>query len=110
LTTLSRGAATLTARVDVREDPHDFYRVLVPAHRRVTATTTGPVDLRFFRRAARPLRTKPAAVSAHAGSGAERVSFRNAGARSVYVYAEVRAGKGTLDATYTLAVRTAART
>jgi hypothetical protein len=109
LTTLSRGAAALTARVDVHEDPHDLYRVLVPAHRRVLATTTGPVDLRIFRRSKRPLRAKPAAVSAHLGSGAEHVSFANSGARAVYVYAEVRAGKGTLDATYTLAVRTAAR-
>ncbi len=109
LTTLSHGAATLTARVDVREDPHDFYRVLVPAHRRVIATTTGPVDLRIYRRAARPLRTKPAAVSAHPGGGAERASFTNKSARAVYVYAEIRPGKGTRNATYTLAVRTAAR-
>jgi Subtilase family len=109
LTTLSRSAATLTARVDLHEDPHDFYRVLVPAHRRVIATTTGPVDLRIFRRAARPLRTKPAVVSAHPGSGAERASFTNNGARAVRIYAEVRAGKGSPDATYTLAVRTAAR-
>lgn len=109
LTTLSRSAATLTARVDAHEDPHDFYRVLVPAHHGMLATTTGPVDLRIFRRSARPLQTKPAAVSAHPGTGAEHASFTNAGARSVYVYAEVRPGKGTLDATYTLAVKTAAR-
>jgi hypothetical protein len=109
LTTLSHGAAALTARVDVREDPHDLYRVLVPAHRRVLATTTGPVDLRIFRRAKRPLRTKPAAVSANPGSGAEHVAFTNTGAKAVYVYAEVRPGKGILDATYSLAVKTAAR-
>ncbi len=109
LTTLRHGAAALTARVDVHEDPHDFYRVLVPAQHRVTATTSGPVDLRIFRRAARPLRTKPAAVSAHGGSGAERVSFTNGTARAVYVYAEVRPGKGTVGAAYAFAVRTAAR-
>jgi hypothetical protein len=109
LTTLSRGSAALTARVDVREDPHDLYRVLVPAHRRVAATTIGPVDLRIFRRAARPLHKKPLAVGAHPGSGAEHVFFTNNGARAVYVYAEVRPGKGTRDATYTLAVKTAAR-
>jgi hypothetical protein len=109
LTTLSRGAATLTARVDVREDPHDLYRVLVPPHRRILATTIGPVDLRIFKRARRPLRTKPLAVSAHAGTGAEHVAYANTGARAVYVYAEIRPGKGTLDATYTLAVKTAAR-
>jgi subtilisin family serine protease len=108
LTTLRRGTATLTARVDRHEDPHDLYRVLVPAHRRVTATTTGSVDLRIFRRANRPLRTKPVAVSAQTGGGAERVSFTNGGARAVYVYAEIRPGKGTLEATYTLAVTTGA--
>jgi subtilisin family serine protease len=109
LTTLRRGSAALTARVDLREDPHDFYRVLVPANRRVTATTTGSVDLRIFRRSNRPLRTKPLAVSGHLGGGAERVSYANTGATAVYVYAEVRPGKGTRDATYTLAVTTAVR-
>jgi subtilisin family serine protease len=108
LTTLRRGSAALTARVDLREDPHDFYRVLVPAHRRVAATTTGSVDLRIFRRSVRPLRTKPVAVSAHVGGGAERVSYTNTTATALYVYAEVRPGKGTRDATYTLAVTTAA--
>jgi hypothetical protein len=108
LTTLSRGSAALTARVDAREDPHDFYRIVVRAHHRVFATATGPVDLRIFRRAARPLRTRPVATSAHPGAGAEHVSFTNAGASAVYVYAEVRPGSGTRDATYTLAVRTGA--
>jgi hypothetical protein len=109
LTTLSRGSAALTARVDAREDPHDFYRIVVRAHHRVFATTTGPVDLRIFRRAPRPLRTRPVATSAHPDTGTEHVSFTNSGARAVSVYAEVRPGSGTRDATYTLAVRTGAR-
>ena len=108
LTTVRRRTATLTARVDRHEDPHDLYRVFVPAHRRVTARTTGPVDLRIFRRANRPLRTKPVAVSAHAGSGAERVTFTNTGAGAIYVYAEIRPGASSRDATYTLTITTAA--
>jgi hypothetical protein len=109
LTTAQNGSAALTARVERYEDPHDFYRVLVPAGRRVTVTTTGPVDLRVYRRSVRPLKTQPAATSAHPGDGPERASFRNAGPRTVYVYAEVRPGIGVREAEYTLKVTTAAR-
>ncbi len=106
LTTLRHGSATVTARVDPHEDPHDIYRVLVPAGRRVTATTAGPVDLRFLRRSTRALRIAPLAQSAHLGSVPERVSYLNGGARAVYVYADVRPGRSTLDASYTLRIAT----
>jgi Subtilase family len=109
LTTAQRGTASITARVQRYDDPHDFYRVLVPPARRVTATTTGAVDLRIFRRSARPLRTAPAATSAHAGDGPERASYRNGGRSALYVYVEVRPGRGVRDAQYTLRITTAAR-
>ena len=110
LTTARRGTATLTARVDRREDPHDFYRVLVPSRRRIVATTSGPVDLRIYRRSSRPLRTSAAATSAHAGTSSERASFTNTAAGAVYVYAEVRPGtpNNGRDAQYTLRITTAA--
>jgi hypothetical protein len=111
LTTAKRGSAALTARVDRREDPHDLYRVLVPAGRRMVATTTGAVDLRIYRRSSRPLRTSPAATSAHDGTVAERAAFANATTRAVYVYVEVRPGIGSTarEAQYTLRITTAVR-
>jgi Subtilase family len=109
LTTPRRGTAVVTARVDRHEDPHDFYRVLVPAGRRVTATTSGPVDLRIFRRSARPLRKAAVATSTRAGNAAERVAYGNAASRAVYVYIEVRPGKTFLETQYTLRITTAAR-
>ena len=109
LTTAGHGTAMLTARVDRREDPHDFYRVLVPASRRVVATTTGPVDLRIFRRSSRPLRTTAVATSAHPGSATERVAYGNAGSSPLYVYVEVRPGSGVADTQYTLRITTSAR-
>jgi subtilisin family serine protease len=111
LTTARRGTASLTARVDRREDPHDLYRVLVPARHRIVATTSGgAVDLRIYRKSVRPLRTAPTATSAHQGTVAERASFANTTARATYVYVEVRPGVGTQrDAQYTLGITTAAR-
>jgi hypothetical protein len=109
LTTAKRGTAALTARVDRREDPHDFYRVLVPGGRRIVATTSGSVDLRIFRRSSRPLRPSAAAVSTHDAGAAERASFTNTSARAVYVYVEVRPGRSVLDTQYTLRITTAAR-
>jgi Subtilase family len=109
LTTARRGTAALTARVDRREDPHDFYRVLVPAGRRIVATTTGSVDLRIYRRSSRPLRTNPAATSVHGGTTPERAAFANATPRAVYVYVEVRPGDIQRDAQYTLRITTTAR-
>jgi subtilisin family serine protease len=110
LTTARRGTASLTARVDRREDPHDFYRVLVPARRRIVATTSGAVDLRIYRKSTRPLRTLAATTSAHAGTVAERAAFANASGRAVYVYVEVRPGIGAQrEAQYTLRITTGAR-
>jgi subtilisin family serine protease len=109
LTTAAQRSASLTARVERFEDPHDFYRAFVPAGARVTATTSGPVDLRIYRRTPRPLKTTPAAASAHAGDVAERAAFRNTARQGVYVYVEVRPGTGVREAEYTLRVTTAAR-
>jgi hypothetical protein len=108
LTTAKRGAATLNARLDRHEDPHDFYRVHVPPGRRVFARTSGPVDLRIYRRSQRPLRRSPVATSAHAGTVAEHASYTNTGTRPVYVYVEVRPGRQVSDTPYTLRITTAA--
>jgi len=109
LTTARRGTASVTARVDRREDPHDFYRVLVPAGRRVVATTSGPVDLRIFQRSVHPLRTIAVATGTHPGNAPERLAYGNAGAHAVYVYVEVRPGIGVAETQYSLRITTAAR-
>ena len=109
LTTAARGTREITARVDRHEDPHDFYRVFVPAGRRVTVTTNGAVDLRIYRRSRRPLHETPAVASAHTGSEGERAAFVNRGARALYVYVEVRPRRDVRDTTYSLHVTTAAR-
>jgi hypothetical protein len=108
LTTARHGTASVTARVDRHEDPHDFYRVLVPAGRRVVATTTGPVDLRLYRRSPRPLRTTAVTTSARLGNAGERVSYGHERAQALYVYVEVRPGKDARDVQYTLKITTAA--
>jgi subtilisin family serine protease len=108
LTTAKRGAAAVTARLDRHEDPHDFYRVLVPAGRRVVARTSGPVDLRIYERAPRPLRKSAVATSARADTADEQVSFTNTGTRPIYVYVEVRPGKRVTNTQYALRITTAA--
>ena len=109
LTTARRGTAVLTARVDRKEDPHDFYRVFVPSGRRVVATTTGAVDLRIYRRSSRPLHMPAAATSAHGGTAPERASFTNTASKGAYVYVEVRPAVTSRDEQYTLRITTAAR-
>jgi subtilase family protein len=109
LTTAKRGSAAVTARIDRHEDPHDFYRVLVPAGRRVIATTSGPVDLRIYRRSSRPLRKNAVVTSARVGEVGESASYTNAAPAAVYVYVEVRPGKAVTQTQYALRITTAAR-
>jgi subtilisin family serine protease len=110
ITTAARLATTLTARVDRHEDPHDVYRVFVPAGGTVTARTTGgAVDLRIFGSAARSVGSKPAATSARPGLAPDTVRLRNAKRRGVYVYVDVRPDKTHPRASYTLRVSASVR-
>jgi subtilisin family serine protease len=110
ITEPGKESATVSARVDRHEDPHDIYRVWVPAGRTVTARTSGgAVDLRFFPSSARTISSRPAAVSTRPAKSADTVSFRNGRARGVYAFVEVRPAPTTVIASYSLGVTTSAR-
>ena len=110
LTTARRLTATLTARVDRHEDPHDVYRVFVPSGGSVTARVSGgDVDLRIFRADAANVRSKPTAKSARAGLLPESATVRNTKKRGVFAYVEVRPDAKSERASYTLQVSGSAR-
>jgi hypothetical protein len=115
LTQPGRASATLSARIDRREDSNDLYRVWVPARRTlvVTATSAADVDAEVWRPATATLRGRAAARrrdllqrAARRGTGAEVVRVRNATARGAYYYVNVVAASGTRQASYRLAVTT----
>jgi subtilisin family serine protease len=110
ITTRKQPSTSLTARVDRHEDPHDVYRVFVPASGSVTArTSNGAVDLRIFGSAARDVRTKPLAASTKGGLQPDVVKARNKTKKAVYMYVEVRPDAATIRTPYTLRVSASAR-
>jgi subtilisin family serine protease len=110
ITTAKRPSTTLTARVDRHEDPHDVYRVFVPANGSVTARTSGgAVDLRIFGAAARDLSARPAAVSKRPGIQQHSATVRNTANHAVFMYVEVRPDAETVRTSYTLSVTASAR-
>jgi len=110
ITTPARRSTKLLARVDRYEDPDDVYRVFVPAHGSTSATTTGgAVDLRLFPATTRSIAGRPAVSSSRPGTTPDHATIRNASGRGVYAYVEVRPGRGTLRASYTLRVSASTR-
>src|SRR5262249_26518043 len=108
--TPKRRTDTLVARVDRHEDPHDVYRVFVPAHGSLTARASdGSVDLRIFRNGARDIGAKAAAISKKAGTAPDVATVRNTGNRGVYFYVEIRPDAATVRTTYTLKVTASVR-
>jgi len=106
------------ARVDYTDDPEDVYRVNVPAHTTVTVTMKpdANVDLQLWGPQTTTVAETGAAqrrdllgASARPGSQAEVVRWTNRGKAPVVVYADVYFPKQSvsLDADYTLAVKTA---
>ncbi|MBA3365018.1 MAG: S8 family serine peptidase [Actinobacteria bacterium] len=104
-------SASLSARVDAKEDPRDVYRVWVPARRTVVATLTpaGNVDLEGWA----PATTTVARVSnrrlqrsARAGRATDTVRIRNAARSGAYYYVNVVAGGATGSSAYTLTLVT----
>ena len=112
LTQASDTSATLRARLDAVEDPHDVYEVFVPAKRRIeitvvpkgrahvalwsdrTETVTGPRQNRL-------------ALSAKPGSATERILWRNTAAEGVVAFVDVRlpGARGGQGSQYVLRVR-----
>jgi hypothetical protein len=104
--------ATLTALLDVFEDPSDVYRLRVPAGRKVRITVTpryGNPDLELFDGRAKTItRTRNrVARSRHTGTRPDTVTYRNRTNRTRTMYAVVYIDPKarTLDAGYRLTVR-----
>jgi subtilisin family serine protease len=110
ITTAAHPSATVVARVDHNEDPHDVYRVFVPAHGSLTAQTSGgTVDLRVYKSSAQNLYGRPFGASTRAGLLPDEVRFQNQFSRAVYAYVEVRPDPQTMRTSYTLRVTSSAR-
>ena len=98
LTAPGRGRATVTARLDVTEDPEDVYRIWIPAQRRVAirVTVSADADIELWNATTPSVLVTGAARRKHllAGSGfagihPEAVSFRNPSRRGTFVYLDV---------------------
>lgn len=116
LTRPGRFRASLTARLDITEDPEDVYRVFVPARRdiRIRVVPDADVDVEvwddttstvFLRGAAR--RRHLIDASYEPGKRAEEIVLTNPGARGAVVYLDVFLPEdGPLDAQYDVKIST----
>ena len=119
LTAPGRPRATITARLDLTEDPEDVYRVYVPPRRtvRMVVTPNRDVDVDLWRPSATSVfargtarRRALFASSARRGASVERVAVTNTGRAGFYSYLDVYLPRnGPLDAQYRVAVTTAQR-
>jgi subtilisin family serine protease len=110
--------ASLHARLDSAEDPEDVYRVWVPAHWRVAASTHsfenvnlalwGPKTRSVYERGA-ALRRDLMAYSQRSGGHPDRVGRRNSSGRGAYYFVDVFLGKRVSDASYLLRVAVSRR-
>jgi hypothetical protein len=117
LTSPSTRSATLKARLDFTEDPHDVYRVWVPPAKTVTVSVhaTDNVDLRAWRPSTVSVaetgaakRRDLVASSTNTGTATDAVHIKNTATSGGYYYADVFPGPKVGDAAYTLNVTTAA--
>jgi hypothetical protein len=112
LTRAGKGTERRRALLDWTEDPVDVYRAWIPAHRalRITLAPIGDVHLDVYAASARTVYGNRGLIasSLRAGNRTELLVVRNGRdtGRFVYVVAYVPERPETLDATYTLAVRT----
>jgi hypothetical protein len=113
LTGPGRGSATLEARLDAIEDPHDVYRVFVPAGKRlaIVVTPTGKVDAALWSQTAKSVlkgKKQRLALAGKPGQAAERIVFRNASGRGVTLFLDlwIPRGRGGDSAGYELSVST----
>jgi hypothetical protein len=113
LTAPGRPSASLTARLDVTEDPEDVYRVFVPAHKRVRVTMkpTQNAQLEIWGPSTRTVGERGPArkrdlmgASTRASTATESVVVANKTARSRIVYADVFLAPNVVQASYVLTV------
>jgi hypothetical protein len=116
LTSPGHGSATLSARLDVTEDPEDVYRVWVPAHRRVAVrvSVSADADVELWNATTPTVLVTGATRRKHLldGSGydgnhPENVAFRNRTRRGTFVFLDVYLPEhGPPSATYRVAITT----
>jgi subtilisin family serine protease len=106
LTTTAKPSTRIAATLDASEDPHDLYRVWVPAHKTVRVTVSGG-----GRAAARIW--GPQTVSVNEGLAARRRDLKGqsirATKRGFAAYVEVLLTGSSADASYVLSVTAAKR-
>jgi subtilisin family serine protease len=110
--------ARLGARLDVTEDPEDVYRVWVPAHARIAASThsSGNVNLGLWGPRTRSVYERGSALrrdllgySQRSGSRPDVVSGRNATSRGAFYYVDAFLGRRAGAAAYSLRVSVSRR-
>jgi Subtilase family len=102
--------ARIAATIDTAEDPHDVYRVVVPAGRRLVVTTSSAVNLRAALWGARAStvtsgKTQRIAFSNRPGKASENVAWTNKAKRAATVYLDVAAAGDGVRGGYTAALR-----
>ena len=114
VTSRTHGRATYRARLSSTEDPHDVYRVWIPARRTVTATVKPTNDVNaalWGPRTKRVSETGAArgrdllASSAHRGGRTESTRIANRGARGYFAYLDLFLGRKVRSASYQLSIR-----
>jgi subtilisin family serine protease len=110
--------ARLRASLEVAKDPEDVYRVWVPAHARISASTHsaanvnlalwGPKTRSVYERGAAQKRDL-IAYSQRIGSAPDSVGGRNATGRGAFYYVDAFLGKRVSRASYLLRVAVARR-
>jgi Subtilase family len=110
--------ATISARMDVTEDPEDVYRVWVPAHGRIAARSHsranvdlalwGPRTRTVFERGS-TLRRDLLDFSQTAGSRSDLVTGKNETGHGAYFFVDAFLGKRVGQASYALKVSVARR-
>jgi subtilisin family serine protease len=110
--------ARLQARLDVTEDPEDVYRIWVPAHDRISASTHsaanvnvalwGPKTRTVYERGG-ALKRDLVAFSERSGSRPDAVSGRNATRAGAFYFVDAFLGKRVGRASYSLRVSVSRR-
>jgi hypothetical protein len=110
--------ARLQATMDVTEDPEDVYRVWVPAHNRISASTHsaanvnvalwGPKTRSVYERG-KALKRDLIAFSERSGSRTDAVRGRNTSGAGAFYYVDAFLGKRVEAASYSLRVSVSRR-
>jgi hypothetical protein len=114
LTAPGRRRASYRARLHASEDPHDVYRVWVPARSKVTAVVRPNANLNAALWAPRTQTVEQQGAarrrnvvdsSARPGGRPELLEVRNRTRRGYFAYLDVYAGRGVRSAAYSLGIR-----